>query len=163
MPFDTKLNLNDNKIEQSSGDTFTFLGVNEFNGSMLVNSGATVTGFTEVISFACSDETTDLIVSSGITTIRIPYNLRLYSLFATSTIAPSGSSLIVDVNKNGSTILSTKISIDSGEKTSLDASTQPVISDNVVLLDDEITVDIDQIGFVIAGTGLKIYLIGYLI
>jgi len=53
------------------------------------------------------------------------------------------------------------LSIDAGEKTSLTAATQAVISDNVLDEDFEITVDIDQIGSTIAGAGLIVTLIGY--
>ena len=57
-------------------------------------------------------------------------------------------------------MLSTVISIDATEKTSTTAATPPVISDSALADDAEITVDIDQVGSTIAGTGLKIWLIG---
>jgi hypothetical protein len=65
----------------------------------------------------------------------------------------------VDIHESGTTILSTKLTIDNGEKTSTTAATPPVISDSALADDAEITVDIDQIG---DGTakGLKVYLIG---
>ena len=82
-------------------------------------------------------------------------------LFRSSlTTAPFGSKLIININKNGSSILSTNINIDPTHKTSKTSSTQPVISINTFSDDDEITVDIVQIGSITPGTGLKIYLIG---
>jgi len=65
----------------------------------------------------------------------------------------------VDVNDSGTTILSTKLTIDNTEKTSTTAATARVISDSALADDAEITVDIDQIG---DGTakGLKVTLIG---
>ena len=86
--------------------------------------------------------------------------MTLTSVRASVTIAPTGGNLIVDINKNGATILSTKLSIDATEKTSVTASTPPVISDSNLLDNDEITIDIDQIGSIINGAGLKIWLIG---
>ena len=76
-----------------------------------------------------------------------------------TTAQPSGSLFTVDVNEGGTTILSTKITLDNNERTSVTAATQPVISDTALANDAEITVDIDQIG-TSGATGLKVYLIG---
>jgi hypothetical protein len=114
----------------------------------------------ETISFACSDETTALAVGTNVITIRMPYNFLLSTVKASLTTAPFGSKLIININKNGSSILSTNINIDPTHKTSKTSSTQPVISTNTFSDDDEITVDIVQIGSTTPGTGLKIYLIG---
>jgi len=67
---------------------------------------------------------------------------------------------VVDINEGGTTILSTKISIDASEKTSTTAATAAVISDTALADDAEITIDIDQVGSSVAGAGLKVYLIG---
>ena len=71
-----------------------------------------------------------------------------------------GSIFTVDINENGSTILSTKLTIDNTEKTSTTAATAAVISDANLADDAEITIDIAQIG---DGTAkaLKVVLIGY--
>ena len=76
-----------------------------------------------------------------------------------STAQTSGSIFTVDINDGGTTILSTKLTIDNTEKTSTTAATPPVISDTSLADDAEITVDIDQVG---DGTakGLKVVLIG---
>ena len=117
-------------------------------------------GGTTEIGYAISDETTAL--TTGITkvTFRMPFAMTLTDVRASLTTAPTGSSLVVDINESGATILSTKLSIDATEKTSETAATPPVISDSSLADDAEITIDIDQVGSVIAGAGLKIYLIG---
>lgn len=51
----------------------------------------------------------------------------------------------VDVNKNGTTIISTKITIDSTEKSSRTAAAPPVISVSSIAAGDLITIDIDAI------------------
>jgi hypothetical protein len=51
----------------------------------------------------------------------------------------------IDINKNGTTILSTKITIDSGEKSSRTAATSPVISVTSLSIADVLTFDIDGI------------------
>lgn len=109
---------------------------------------------------ACSDETTALTAGVGKVTFRAPRAMTLSSVKASLTTAQgSGSIFTVDINKNGVSILSTKITIDNTEKTSTTAATQAVLSSTAIAADDEITIDIDQIG---NGTakGLKVYLIG---
>ena len=115
----------------------------------------------EVISIACSDETTDLTTGTAKATFRMPFAMTLTAVRASVTTAPTGSTLIVDINEGGSTIMTTnKLSIDATEKTSTTAATAPGITDSALADDAEITVDIDQIGSTVAGAGLKIYLIG---
>jgi hypothetical protein len=76
-----------------------------------------------------------------------------------STAQASGSIFTVDINEGGTSVLSTKLTIDNTEKTSTTAATPAVISDSALADDAEITIDIDQIG---DGTakGLKVILIG---
>jgi hypothetical protein len=90
----------------------------------------------------------------------MPRAVTLTAVRASLTTAQaSGSIFTVDINENGTSILSTKLTIDNTEKTSFTAATPPVISDTSLADDSEITIDIDQIG---NGTakGLKVMLIG---
>ena len=112
--------------------------------------------FNEVILLACSDETTALTV-----TFRCPFAFYVTGVSASVTTALVGSTIICDINEAGSTILSTKLSIDAAEKTSTSAASAAVISDANIAADAEITVDIDQIGSSTAGAGLKVKLDGY--
>lgn len=112
------------------------------------------------IQVAASDETTALTTGTAKVTFRMPYAMTLTSVRASlSTAQASGSIFTVDVNQGGSSIISTKITIDNTEKTSTTAATPPVISTSALTDDSEITIDIDQIG---DGTakGLKVTLIG---
>lgn len=112
------------------------------------------------IGIAASDETTALTTGTGKLTFRMPYAMTLTGIRATLTTAQgSGSILTIDVNESGTSILSTKLTIDNGEKTSTTAATAAVISDASLADDAEITVDIDQIG-TSGAAGLKIWLIG---
>ena len=117
--------------------------------------------FNEVILLACSDETTALTVGTGKVTFRCPFAFTITGVSASVTTAPVGSTIICDINEAGSTILSTKLSIDASEKTSTSAASAAVISDASIAADAEITVDIDQIGSSTAGAGLKVKLDGY--
>jgi hypothetical protein len=114
----------------------------------------------EYLVLAASDESTALTTGTGKVTFRMPYAMTVSAVRASlSTAQASGSILTVDINESGTTILSTKLTIDNTEKTSTTAATAPVISDTALADDAEITIDIDQVG---DGTakGLKITLIG---
>lgn len=167
------------KIIKASGKVLTTVGGNLLALTnpgairfLKINADNTVTARTaaemlsdlgaspKVIGIACSDETTALTAGTGKVTFRMPYAMTLTAVRATLTTAQtSGSIFTVDINEGGTTILSTKLTIDNTEKTSTTAATPPVISDTALADDAEITIDIDQIG---DGTakGLKIWLIG---
>ena len=115
---------------------------------------------TQSLIVAASDETTDLTTGTAKSTFRMPYAFTLSAVRASVTTAPTGSTIIVNIKESGTTILSSRITIDATEKTSVTATAQPVISDTALADDAEITVDIDQVGSTVAGTGLKITLIG---
>ena len=114
----------------------------------------------EVLVVACSDETTDITTGTAKVTFRMPFAMTLTEVRATVTTAPTGAALIVDINEGGASILSTALSIDASEKTSTTAATPAVISDSALADDAEMTIDFDQVGSTIAGTGVKVYLIG---
>jgi hypothetical protein len=91
----------------------------------------------------------------------MPYAFTVTDIRASLTTAQaSGSIFTVDVNESGTTIISTKLTIDNTEKTSTTAATPPVISDASLADDAEMTIDVDQIGNGSA-KGLKITLIGH--
>ena len=114
----------------------------------------------EYLVCAASDESTALTTGTAKVTFRMPYAMTLSGVRCSLTTAQtSGSIFTVDINDGGTTILSTKLTIDNTEKTSTTAATAAVISDVNLADDAEITIDIDQVG---DGTakGLKITLIG---
>lgn len=113
------------------------------------------------IGIACSDESTNLTTGTAKATFRMPFAMTLTSVRASlSTAQSTGSIFTVDINEAGASILSTKLTIDNTEKTSVTAATPPVISDSALADDAEITIDIDQVGTA-GAKGLKVWLIGY--
>ena len=62
-----------------------------------------------------------------------------------------------DIHKNGTTIFSTKPTIDASEKTTATAATAAVISVSSFAAGDLIEVFVDSIGATIAGAGAKAY------
>lgn len=113
----------------------------------------------EVIMVAVSDETTAITTGAAKLTFRMPYAFTLTSVRASLTTASSSGTPTVDINEGGTTILSTKLTIDANELTSTTAATAAVISDSSLANDALMTIDID-----VAGTGakgLKVYLLGH--
>jgi hypothetical protein len=128
--------------------------------SQYIRGDGTFASLPAVIQAAASDEVTALTTGVGKVTFRMPYAMTLTGIRASLTTAQaSGSLLTVDVNQNGTSILSTKLTFDNTEKTTTIAITAPVISTSALTDDAEITVDIDQIG-TSGAAGLKITLIG---
>ena len=121
---------------------------------------ATASAPVTAIPIAVSDESTALTTGTAKVTFRMPFAFTLTGVRASVTTAPTGSVLTVDINEGGTSILSTKLTIDASEKTSTTAATPAVISDTALADDAEITIDIDTVGSTVAGAGLKVYLIG---
>lgn len=75
--------------------------------------------------------------------------------------APTGASVIVDINKNGTTIFSTQ-----GNRPTIAAGTNDsgaIVAPNVTTLavGDYLTVDIDQVGSTLAGSDLTVEVVVY--
>jgi hypothetical protein len=102
-----------------------------------------------------SDETTAVTTGTGKGSLVFPFAVTLVNVYVVA--ATAGTAITVDLNKNGSTILSTKMTIDSGEFSSSSAATPPVISDTAVAAGDVLTWDVDSL----TGTwkGLKAWIV----
>ena len=127
---------------------------------MISVAGYASNALVEALLIGVTDEITAL--TTGVTkmTFRMPYGFIPTEVRASLTTAQAaGTIFTVDLNENGVSFLSTKLTIDNTEKTSKTAAIPPVISDPILGDDSEITVDIDQIGDGSA-KGLKILIIG---
>ncbi len=118
---------------------------------------------TESIIIAIGDETNPILAGAGKVTFRMPYALNLSAVRASLKTAQAtsgaGGIVTIDINEAGASILSTLLTIDNTEKTSVSANTPAVISDASLADDAEMTIDLDQIGDGTA-VGLKVVLIG---
>lgn len=103
---------------------------------------------------------TNITTGTAKLTWRMPFKFTLLNVRASVAVAPTGANLVIDLNKNGTTVLSTKLSIDAGEKTSTTASSSVVVSVPDFDDDDEVTVDFDQVGSTIAGQQVIVTLYG---
>jgi hypothetical protein len=116
----------------------------------------------EAIIVAVGDETSAISAGTAKVKFRMPYAFTLQDARASLTTAQaSGAIFTIDINENGTSVLSTKLTIDNAEKTSTTAATAVVISDTSLADDAEMSIDIDQVGSSSVAAGLKVTLIGY--
>tara|TARA_R110002096_G_scaffold88531_1_gene202469 strand:+ start:930 stop:1664 length:735 start_codon:yes stop_codon:yes gene_type:complete len=120
---------------------------------------------TEVIAIALGDESTVLAAASTtvpVVTYHMPYGFTLTNVKVGLTIAGTGAALATfDVHEAGTTVLSTKVTVDASEKTSGTAATQPVISAPALAVDSLIEIFVDLVDTDNVAAGAKLYLIGY--
>ena len=135
------------------------------NGQFPIYDSAQATGMNKAylpvkIGVQIGAQDTDLTTGTGKQSFRMPYAMTLTEVQMDVTTAPTGANLIVDINKNAVTMLSTKLSIDASETTSRTATTPAVISVSALAQDDIVSFDIDQIGSTTSGQNLTVWLIG---
>jgi len=103
------------------------------------------------MTVALSDEITAITTGTAKVTLRAPFAMTLTGIPRASVNTVSSSGIpTVDINVAGSTILSTKLTIDASEFTSVTAASAAVLSTTSIADDAEITFDVD-----VAGTGAK--------
>jgi len=116
--------------------------------------------FQECFILAITDEVTNIPQGSGLLKFRLPFSFELLEARASVNSAPVGSSIIIDLNSNGSSVLGQKIEIPGGEKSSQEAQVLATISTQSLADNSEISIDVDQVGSSSPGTALKVYLSG---
>jgi len=98
----------------------------------------------------------ELEVGSGYFRIYAPVAMTIDKVFAAVTTAPTGDAIIVDVNKNGTTIFTTQGSRPSIAATEYtDESDTPDVT--TLAAGDYLTFDIDQIGSTVAGSNITVH------
>jgi hypothetical protein len=142
----------------------TVAGATNFTGGLTAStiSATTYSNLPVEMQLAVTDESLSITSGNTKVTFRMPNAIKLTEVRASLTVAQvSGNTFTVDINENGASILSTKLTIDNTEKTSTTAAI-PVVISNVNLADDaEITIDVDQVGNASIAKGLKILLKGF--
>lgn len=112
-----------------------------------------------VMPFTIGDETTAITAGTNKFQFSMPFDVvLLYIVVTLVTAQTSGNIFTVDVNANGTSLLSTKLTIDNLGKTSRGGSIPAVISDNTIGAGEVVSVDVDQIGNGTAA-GLKMFLV----
>lgn len=115
----------------------------------------------EHMMIAATGEISVVVTGTNLVKFRAPYAFVLSKVKASLNVAQTGGSVLtVDVKASGSSIFSTLLTFDNNEKTTETATTPAVLSSGSFLDDEEITIDVTQVG---TGTpqGLKLTFIGY--
>jgi len=139
------LYIGDSKLTAPSG-TITFLDVGDTNKTLNALSKRSI------IWFEPGDAGTGTDISAY---IKIPFNGVLSKAFARVKTAPVDADIIIDINKNGTTLwTSDKLTISDGAN----SGNKTVFDNYSVGIDDYFTIDIDQVGSTTAGEDLTIML-----
>ena len=111
--------------------------------------------FPDSVSVALSDMTTQITTGTIKAYWVNPFDAVLTITKVKATLATAGSgATVVDINEGagaGTSILSTKITIDASETDSDAAGTPPVVSDSSIAADGRLTFDVDTAGTSAAG------------
>ena len=152
------------KVGSVAGPDFWYRVINFNNVQEWYESRDMAPATTTLCAFMSPSATTSLQfasfqITTGTTklTLYSPYAFTITDVQASLTQSGTGLSTF-NVNKNGTTIFSTKLTIDDSEFHTSTAATPRVISVTSVSAYDKITVDIDGIGN--GCTGAKIYILG---
>ncbi len=116
----------------------------------------------EAIRIKVGDETTAITTGTGKASFRMPYAFYVTAIRGSLAVAQaSGSVVTVDVNEAGTSIISTKLTFDNTELTTVTAATPAVISDHTIADDAVVSIDLDQVQGSSLAAGLNVTLYGY--
>ena len=114
------------------------------------------------VPLVCSDEKTDIVASLTESKIKFVFQTQqsFTNIVGELNVAAVGGTFTVDVTKNGTSILSTYLTFDSGETTTRTASIPKVLTTSSVSFNigDYVEVFVRTVGALVPGKGLKIYL-----
>ena len=96
-----------------------------------------------------------LAVSTGLARFYPPFAVTIVAVRASLGTAPTGASLIVDVNKNGTTIFTTQANRPTVAASGF-VSDEEVPDVTALTTSDYLTVDVDQVGSTVAGAYLTV-------
>jgi hypothetical protein len=117
----------------------------------------------ESIAIVCSDRTTAIVADTDVGGLTMPFGFSLLEVQASLVSGAGSGTFTVDVNSGGTTVLSTKCTIDATEETSQTAAAPSVLSASRKMVEMvegtivSIDIDDDASGDAI---GLIVYLIG---
>jgi hypothetical protein len=161
VPFGSNVLSVSGDVAISTNEKLTVVGNISATSVVYASGGNSDLWRLEDFIVACSDESTNLTTTTSAVTFRVPFAMYLNSVRASVNVAPVGSTVIVDIRQTGTSIFSTKLSIDANEETSTTAATPAVISNPNLTDGAKIIVSIDQVGSTTPGRGLKLTFKGY--
>ena len=113
----------------------------------------------ESITLVCSDLVTDITTGTSKQVYFLPFDFFVEEVIVTLDDPGTTTGITVDINNNGTSILSTLLTTDAGENTSEAPVTPAVISTNQLNKFDKITIDFDAVPT--SATGVQVHLNGF--
>jgi len=114
----------------------------------------------EPLGFALSDETTALTAGQKLAT-DFPCNYVVTRVYGSVVTAASGSTIQVDVEDEGASIVNSVLTFAVGANNAEVTSFSGATASYSITKGRLISFDVDQVGSSVAGAGLKVYLDGY--
>lgn len=121
-------------------------------------SGETA-GDAVVEDLATFTRTGDVSVTTGVARFKFPFAATLINVTAAVNTAPTGADIILDIHKNGTTIFTTQANRPRILAGTFQETVDAVPDVTSVANDQYLTVDIDQIGSVVAGAELTVFVL----
>ena len=144
---DTILVATNTKVLRSINDSMQTLNL---AGNIEFDNATKTASVSKELIFNVGDETTVITAGTDKYTLHAPYGITITGVKLSLTTASTSGIPTIDINENGLSILSTKLTADATEETSVTAAILAVISDVTIANNARITVDVD-----VAGTGAK--------
>lgn len=132
-------------------------GISSSSNANTITLTANYNNFTNFTTIAVSDTTSTITAGVAKQYWRAPKAFTLLSTRASVSTVSSSGLVTVNIKKNGTTIYSTKLTIDASELTSVTAATPAVLSTTAFADDDLLTFDIDTAGTGAVGLQVKLY------
>lgn len=105
-------------------------------------------------------EAETVVAGTALYHIRVPYRFQIVNVKAELKVPTTTGDVVVDINYGAASLLTTKITIAAGQRTSMEVAAQPVWDPDIMGDDGILQIDVDDDG---DGTaeGLKVQIIGY--
>lgn len=101
----------------------------------------------------------ELAVAAGLLRFKFPFAATIINVTAAVAVAPTGAAILIDVNKNGTTIFTTQANRPT-IAIGANGETTPAVPDvTAIAVNDYLTVDIDQVGSTVAGEELTVFVL----
>jgi hypothetical protein len=103
-------------------------------------------------------KTGNLAVGAGSARFLAPFAMTLLGVTAAVGTAPTGASILLDVNKGGATIFTTQANRPAIAAGATAMSAEAVPDVTTVAVGNELTVDVDQVGSTVTGSDLTVFI-----